>query len=194
LSALTSGFWAPRSRQRSAQAFASFDASAFQSDVESELYVRWTQWGALSPIMRFHGTGLREPWAYPEPYSMPGSPLADCVAGCGHTSLKRLAQRSATGYPVMRPMVLAFPKDRVARDANFQYLLGDRVLVAPVLRPGGRVHLWVPPGRSYADLGPKNDRSTVRWRSDLGTPPGQWVGRSSPCRDARANGWQPPGS
>jgi alpha-D-xyloside xylohydrolase len=140
------GFWAQQSMQRSAQAFARFDASAFQADVEPELFVRWTQWGALSPIMRFHGTGLREPWAYPEPYKQ--AAIAACrLRRHMRTYLVETARVAVhDGMPVMRPMVLAFPDNRAARDANFQYLLGDRVLVAPVLKPGGMVHLWVPPG------------------------------------------------
>ena len=44
---------------------------------------------------------------------------------------------AAEGTPVMRPMVLAFPGDRAARDAHLQYLLGPSILVAPVLSPGG---------------------------------------------------------
>jgi alpha-D-xyloside xylohydrolase len=44
-------------------------------------------------------------------------------------------------------MVLAFPGDRSARDAHLQYLLGPDVLVAPVLEPGGRTRVYVPPGR-----------------------------------------------
>jgi alpha-D-xyloside xylohydrolase len=51
------------------------------------------------------------------------------------------------GVPLMRPMVLAFPGDRAARDAELQYLLGPHILVAPVLRPGGGLRMWVPPGR-----------------------------------------------
>jgi alpha-D-xyloside xylohydrolase len=99
--------------------------------------------------MRFHGTGRREPFAYPEPYR------TAAVAAC---RLRRelqpdllAAARTATqlGVPVMRPMVLACPGDRSARDADLQYLLGDDILVAPVLQPGGRLTVWIPPGGWY---------------------------------------------
>lgn len=48
---------------------------------------------------------------------------------------------------MMRPMVLAFPEDRAARDAELQYLLGPDVLVAPILSPGGGRRFYVPEGR-----------------------------------------------
>lgn len=48
---------------------------------------------------------------------------------------------------MMRPMPLAFPGDRAARDADLQYMLGDDILVAPILEPGGSRRFWIPPGR-----------------------------------------------
>jgi hypothetical protein len=48
--------------------------------------------------------------------------------------------------PYLRPMPLAYPGDRGARDADLQYLLGPKLLVAPLLAPGGVRQLWIPPG------------------------------------------------
>src|SRR5579884_946236 len=142
------GFWAPpRPMENAAAAIDNNDPSLFEADVDPELFVRWSQWGALSPVMRFHGTGRREPWAYPEPFA------TAAVAACRlrsdlHPYLSSVAATAtATGAPMMRPMALAYPGDRGARHAELQYLLGDEVLVAPVLGPGGGVRLWVPPGR-----------------------------------------------
>jgi alpha-D-xyloside xylohydrolase len=53
-------------------------------------------------------------------------------------------QASSDGTPVMRPLALTHPEARV--DA-LQYLLGDDVLVAPIMQPGGERTLWVPPGQ-----------------------------------------------
>jgi alpha-D-xyloside xylohydrolase len=63
------------------------------------------------------------------------------------------------GLPMMRPLPLALPGDMTARAAaHREYLLGDDVLVAPVLEPGGRVTLWVPPGKwEGLDGGPALD-------------------------------------
>lgn len=48
-------------------------------------------------------------------------------------SLARDAQR--TGMPLVRPMFLADPTDRALRELDDQFLLGDDVVVAPVLQP-----------------------------------------------------------
>jgi alpha-D-xyloside xylohydrolase len=138
------GFWTPASHSWVTSNCESGDGSPTQADVDPELFARWTQWAALSPVLRFHGTGRREPWAYPGEYG------AAAVAACRERAALRpyleLVSRetSTTGVPFMRPMPLAFPGDRAARAAELQYLLGPDLLVAPVLQAGGAVHVWAP--------------------------------------------------
>ena len=89
---------------------------------------------------------MREPIAYPEPVR--GATIAACRL---RKRLQRYvaeaaADASRTGMPVMRPMILAYPGDRAARDADLQYLLRPDVLMAPILQPGGKRAVWVPPG------------------------------------------------
>jgi alpha-glucosidase (family GH31 glycosyl hydrolase) len=52
-----------------------------------------------------------------------------------------------TSLPVVRPLLLEFPDDPVAAGVDDQYLLGDRLLVAPVLEEGARSRrVYLPPG------------------------------------------------
>jgi alpha-D-xyloside xylohydrolase len=147
------GHWVDGSIPRMKDAFARMDDSPLLADVDPELYVRWFQFGALSPIFRFHGTSRREPTAYPEPAR------SHAIEACRlrqrlRRYLERLADEAAeTGAPLMRPMPLAYPHAREARDA-LQYLLGPDILVAPILQPGGRRLLWAPPGRWQPLLAP----------------------------------------
>jgi alpha-D-xyloside xylohydrolase len=96
--------------------------------------------------MRFHGVGAREPTAYPEPAR------SAAIAACRFRKrlqpyVVEIARTAAeTCIPMMRPMPLAYPGDRGARDADLQYLLGPKLLVAPLLAPGGVRQLWIPPG------------------------------------------------
>jgi len=110
---------------------------------DPELFARWTWMGCLSGISRFHGT-------FPhEPYELPADACAAVVqaARLRYALLPYLVrcmpQGRTTDLPLMRPLVLAYPDDeRVADDAT-EYMLGDDLLVAPILEPGGarRVHL-----------------------------------------------------
>lgn len=149
------GFWTGKSHDWVKEAFEVMDNDAIPADVDGELFARWAQWGALSPVMRFHGTGRREPWAYPDPWG------SAAVEACRlRASLRSPLEASALevkehGVPMMRPMVLAYPDRAEARSpaAALQYLLGASILVAPLLAAGGERTLWVPPGRWSPLLG-----------------------------------------
>jgi len=141
------GFYAPGAFAHTAAAFEEMDPSSYVADVEPELFTRWAQLGAFSPVMRFHGTGQREPWAYPDPFGKVAIEACRIRAGL-RGYLKQVAdEASSNGLPMMRPMALAFPDDRAARDADLQYLLGPDLLVAPVLTPGGQTSVYLPTGR-----------------------------------------------
>ncbi|WP_413756261.1 glycoside hydrolase family 31 protein [Streptomyces sp. MMBL 11-3] len=114
-----------------------------------ELYLRWFQLGAYLPLFRTHA-GAGEPWAFGDevleharvalverrrllPYFM---------------TLAHLARR--TGAPYVRPLWWGAPEDRALRDREDAFLLGDCLLVAPVLEPGTvRRAVRLPRGRWY---------------------------------------------
>lgn len=147
------GFYTPEAFIHTAEAFEAMDPSSYVADVEPELFARWAQFGALSPVLRFHGTGRREPWAYPDPYGAVAVAAVRLRDGL-RDYLKAAADEAAdTGMPMMRPMALAFPGDRAAQDATLQYLLGPDLLVAPVVVPGGRTRVYAPAGRWEPLLG-----------------------------------------
>ena len=121
-------------------------AEAYRADVEPELYTRWVQWAAVSPMMRLHGLGRREPTAYPEPFrsaAIAAFRLRRALVGYLASSYR---DGTAAGYPLARPMPLAFPADPALSAVHEQYLLGPDVLVAPLLRPGGKGRVSLPPG------------------------------------------------
>ncbi len=128
------------------------DPSHYTADVDPELFVRWTQWGIFSPVLRFHGAGRREPFAYPDPYA--GVAVeATRVRARLRDYLVRSADRCAdSGRPMMAPMALAFPQ-RPELHGLLQYFLGEDVLVAPVLDAGGTARFWLPEGRWHTVLG-----------------------------------------
>ena len=104
-----------------------------------ELWARWVEFGALTPVMRDHV------WNKPE-HSYNVWSDAETTAlfrqyATLHSSLLPYfvtyadeAQR--TGIPIMRHTVLEYPDDPRSARAEYQYLLGKELLVAPVVQPG----------------------------------------------------------
>jgi len=125
-----------------------------------ELYARWTEFGALTPIMRtliWSGRGLEDLAKYPIDIWF-DSQTIDLFRKYAklHTSLFPYFYTYATeaakdGLPIIRHPMLEWPDDPQTYDAEYQYLLGDRILVAPVLKEGARTRsLYLPKG-SWVD-------------------------------------------
>ena len=114
-----------------------------------ELFVRWLQVAVFSSHMRLHGIGEREPWAFgAEAEGIARKWLALRYRLIPYLE-RVIAQATRTGMPVMRAMPLAFPDSRLARDFETQFMCGDALLVAPIVREGGEVEIALPPGAWY---------------------------------------------
>ena len=133
------------------------DLGGHHGQTEPELYVRFMQFGALSPVARIHCTTNvhRYPWEYgAEIERIVGEyfrlryrllPMLYAAASAAHRS----------GTPLLRRCDLEWPEFPEAADAT-QYLLGDDLLVAPICAParvGAEVEraVWIPPGE-WEDL------------------------------------------
>jgi len=162
-----------------------------------ELFLRWAEWAALSPVFRLHGAVFVEhtPW----------SPTIHAVVIYRELSKLHLAAAGAisalwreadeTGVPVTRPLYLAYPNDPVAAAQEQEWLLGPDILVAPVVQQGARSRgvyfpegCWRNPETGQEVLGPQSVTVTAsiaqlpfyfRCTTTPFKPPGRF-GRSQP--------------
>lgn len=127
--------------------FYSHDIGGFYGETpDAELYVRWMQAGVLGPFCRFHGIGPREPWYFGEEAETITKEWLALRYRLLPYLQRQVREAAVSGMPVMRGMPLAFPEDRRAWGFELQYMLGDHLLIAPVLQPGGWVTLYLPEG------------------------------------------------
>lgn len=98
-----------------------------------ELYVRWAQWGCLSPLARFHGLGPREPWEFGDRALGIVRNFARLRYALLPYLMSAACEAARFGWPVMRPMCLEYPDDPGLWHVESQYLLGSDLLVVPVL-------------------------------------------------------------
>ncbi|MCL7458021.1 alpha-xylosidase [Micromonospora sp. MSM11] len=131
--------------------FWSHDTGGFHGTPTPQLYVRWTQFGALSPLVRLHGTTSRLPWDFP------AETERDAVAALRlryrlMPYLWSVAVRAAAdGAPMMRALLVDTPEDPTAWTTDLQYRLGTDLLVAPVTDPSGRRDVYLPVGDDWID-------------------------------------------
>ncbi|MBE1301060.1 MAG: alpha-xylosidase [Alteromonadaceae bacterium] len=127
--------------------FYATDVGGFYKDTrDSELFVRWTQAGVFSAHMRLHGIGQREPWSYSKEAELAANKALELRYKLLPYIHETMLQSSETGIPVQRAMVLAFPDDPAAWNFEDQFMFGDKMLVAPAYRPGGKVEVYLPEG------------------------------------------------
>ena len=129
------------------------DVGGFDGSPSPELYLRWFQLGAYLPLFRTHASlraGRREPWEFgAEVLEHARVALVERRRLLPYfMTLAHLARR--TGAPYVRPLWWGAPEDRALRDCEDAFLLGDCLLVAPVLDPGSdRRAVQLPRGRWY---------------------------------------------
>ena len=138
----------------------SHDIGGFEDKSTPDVYKRWSAFGLLSSHSRLHGsTSYRVPWNYDE----------ESVDVLRHyVELKKSlmpyinaarGEAESYGLPVMRPMVLEFQDDPVCAFLDRQYMLGDKILVAPVFDKDGMVEFYLPEGTWVSSDG--SDRRIV---------------------------------
>ena len=135
----------------------------------AELYVRWLQATVFCSHIRVHGIGEHEPWAFgPEIEAVCRKWLAFRYRLIPYLE-SVIANATATGMPVMRAMPLAFPGNALVRNFETQFMCGDALLVAPIVREGGEVEIALPPG-GWFDLNTRQrlaGRQVIRYRAKL---------------------------
>ncbi len=144
-----------------------------------ELFMRWAELAAFSPLMRGHeGNRPKDNWQF----DSDAQTLAHLAAmGRFHVALApylkdAVSRNSREGLPVMRPLFMHFEADALSWSTKDEYLLGDDLLVAPVVREGAvsrAVHLpegsWVHLWSGLAYEGGDHEVPAA-----LGEPPAFW--------------------
>ncbi|WP_163215703.1 TIM-barrel domain-containing protein [Clostridium thermarum] len=122
------------SGMHAAYPYISSDLGGHTSNPTPEGYIRWLQYGALSPITRPHGTlNLpRMPWAFGETAESISRDFIKMRYRLLPLFYSLARESYDTGIPIMRRADFYYPNYKEA-SSNTQYLLGDGILVAPVL-------------------------------------------------------------
>ncbi|OYU95494.1 MAG: hypothetical protein CFE21_10140 [Bacteroidetes bacterium B1(2017)] len=128
------------------------DAGGFTGGGQNEeLYVRWLQFAAFSPIMRAHGEGVP---TEPIFYSSNAQNIVRTFINLRYSLLPytyTLAyENSRYGKPLARAMSYYEPQNKLCNSLSDQYYWGENILVAPVLQAGiSSRSIYLPAGEWY---------------------------------------------
>lgn len=130
------------------------------SYIDPEMYIRWMQFGALSPILRTHSTkdaGLnKEPWVFNNKQT---TILRDIVnnryamAPYIYTMARKTYDE---GLSLCRPMYYDYPDNAEAYANRNEYMFGDQMLVCPITSPMtdgiSTQKVWLPAGNEWYEV------------------------------------------
>lgn len=121
--------------------FVGNDVSGFGLDSSEELFIRWMEMGPFIPIFRNHSnmyTRRQEPWAF----GQRAEKIAKKSIELRYELLPYIYDlyyiSHKEGLPIFRPMIMEYEKDMNLLNMREQFMLGENMIVAPVLYEGER--------------------------------------------------------
>jgi alpha-glucosidase len=115
------------------------DIGGFFESPDGELLTRWLQAACFLPYYRVHaalGTAQQEPWVFGEPYESINRQTIALRYRLLPYIYSVVAQAAEYGWPVVRPLFTLEMDNPSLRSVDDSYLLGDALLVAPILERG----------------------------------------------------------
>lgn len=147
--------------------FWSHDISGFESTAPADIYKRWCQFGLLSSHSRLHGSSsYRVPWLFDEEASVILKEFVNLKCRLMPYLYGQAVKSHTKGTPVLRPMILDFPKDRACDTLDRQYMFGESLLVAPIFKESGEVQYYLPEG-SWINLITGEKAEGGKWRKEV---------------------------
>ncbi|PHI20903.1 hypothetical protein CEQ90_05930 [Lewinellaceae bacterium SD302] len=150
--------------------FVGTDIGGFVDEPGGELLVRWLQLAVFHPLMRIHSMGNntdgaaeadadevakqekdnrqdQEPWAYGNPHTDRARTAIEMRYRLLPYLYTAMQQHRATGTPVLRNLFFYDQSDKNCRKYGDQFLCGQDLLVAPIVKEGAKqVTVYLPKG------------------------------------------------
>jgi alpha-D-xyloside xylohydrolase len=118
----------------------------FPNAPSKDLYRRWLGFGIFTSHIRAHGQPPREPWEY-------GEAFTDMYRRTLETRYRLMPyiyaeahKASDEGHPMLRSLFFEYPDDPTSWTIDDQFMLGSKLLVAPLIESGDTRQVYLPPG------------------------------------------------
>lgn len=130
--------------------FVGTDIGGFGANTTPELLSRWIEASCFAPLFRNHSakyTRRQEPWQFDEETLRINRKYIKLHYKFLPYLYDLCREESLTGLPILRPLVMHYQRDRETWECNDEYLVGDSILVAPVMTQGARIRtIYLPEG------------------------------------------------
>ena len=127
--------------------FWSHDMGGFVTASPEDIYRRWLPFGFLSSHTRAHGAPPTEPWLISESFTEAFRECAEMKYRLMPYVYAQAKDCSERGLPMVRALLVEFPKDQGAWLVEDEYMFGSQMLVAPLMESGTGRDVYLPRGK-----------------------------------------------
>ena len=125
------------------------DGGGYNGTPTKEVFARWIQFNAYSPVMEILNGPNRTVWTS---FDAELISIAKAQAQAHHDLIPYTRSygytATQTGVPILRTMTLAYPSDTTVYDTWNEYMFGGEILVAPVTTAGATSRsVYLPAGK-----------------------------------------------
>lgn len=125
------------------------DIGGFSGQTNGLLLTRWYGVGVFMPTMRVHSTNSATPhFPFPELWGEDASAAMRTLLQLRYALVPFLYslghETRATGVPICRPLALEFPGDSAGAANTAQWMVGDALLIAPVVTADNSTSAYLP--------------------------------------------------
>ena len=124
--------------------------NAYNNDTaDAELYVRWVELNAFLPSMQYSIV----PWRYNKTVVNIAQKYTKLHEQYSPLFIKLAQESTITSYPIIRPIWWIDPDSEDALTCDDEFLVGEEILVAPIVEQGARERdIYLPPGTWQDEL------------------------------------------
>ena len=126
----------------------------FEHVADPELYIRWCQFGLLSPIAHLFGMehpSYKEPWSYGNEAQRIFKQYDEMRYSLIPYLYSYSYEMYTKGTPLMRALVLAYQNDENVYNITDQYMLGESLMICPVTQKGAQTRVVYLPEGTWTD-------------------------------------------
>jgi alpha-glucosidase len=132
------------------------DVGGFVSSPNKELFIRWMQLGIFYPYFRNHTadtTNPQEPWAFDNETTEITKKYINLRYELMPYIYDFVYNSSKTGLPLMRALFLEFPNDKNTYSIEDEFMFGDSLLVAPIIKENSfEREVYLPKNNNWIDF------------------------------------------
>ncbi|UOB17778.1 glycoside hydrolase family 31 protein [Abyssalbus ytuae] len=127
----------------------------FEHVADTELYIRWCQFGLLSPVSHLFGMehpNYKEPWNYGEEALQIFKTYTNLRYSLIPYLYSSAYEMYFTGMPLMQALVYSHQNDKNVYGITDQYMLGKNIMVCPVVIKGAQTRIVYFPQGKWIDF------------------------------------------